>query len=37
MLGVYPESTHELAAFGKALGQVIKDSGAAELRSSEQV
>lgn len=37
MLGVYPESTRVLAAFGKALGQVIRDSGAAELRSSEQV
>ena len=37
VLGVYPESTRVLAAFGKALGQVIRDSGAAELRSSEQV
>lgn len=37
VLGVYHESIYVLAAFGKALGQVIKDSGAAELRSSEQV
>lgn len=37
VLGVYPVSTFVLAAFEKALGQVIKDSGAAELRNSEWI
>lgn len=37
VLGVYLASTFVLAAFEKALGQVIKDSGAAEFRNSERI